>query len=96
MVGFTKDAGTLFAVLEQSFILSDAPVDLGDIKKFLEFNGFENTRRYDYLHPELGLILEDMHDENVLVNSDTMFFIDSVFYVIDPLTIKRDSLRAGV
>ncbi len=33
---------------------------------------------------ELGLILEDMHDENVIVNSDTLFFIDTVFYTITP------------
>lgn len=31
-----------------------------------------------------GLILEDMHDENVLVNSNTLFFIDSVFYTVTP------------
>jgi hypothetical protein len=30
----------------------------------------------------MGLILEDMHDENVLVNSNTLFFIDTVFYTI--------------
>ena len=34
------------------------------------------------MHKELGLILEDMHDENVLVNADTLFFIDTVFYTI--------------
>ena len=34
---------------------------------------------------ELGLILEDMHDENVLVNSETLFFIDTVFYAVAPL-----------
>ena len=50
----------------------------------LDFNGFENTRRNDYFHKELGLILEDMHDENVLVNSDTLFFIDTIFYTVTP------------
>ena len=29
----------------------------------------------------LGLILEDIHDENVLVNNDVLFFIDTVFYI---------------
>ncbi len=48
----------------------------------MAFNGFVNTRRNDYLHTELGLILEDMHDENVIVNSETLFFIDTVFYTI--------------
>lgn len=57
-------------------------VELADIKALLEFNGFVNTRRNDYQHDELGLILEDKHDENVLVNSETLFFIDTVFYTV--------------
>jgi hypothetical protein len=59
-------------------------VELDDIREFLSFNGFENYRRNDYVHRELGLILEDMHDENVLVNSDILFFIDTVFYTVTP------------
>lgn len=84
-LGFTKENNVLYAVLKQPFIISDTQVDLDDIKKLLVFNGFENNRRNDYVHKELGLILEDMHDENVLVNSDTLFFIDTVFYTVTPL-----------
>jgi hypothetical protein len=72
-------------VLKQPFITTDAQIDLDDLKKLLAFNGFENARRQDYIHKELGLILEDLHDENVLVNSDTLFFIDTVFYTISPV-----------
>ncbi len=85
LVGFVKENNILYAVLEQAFVISDAQVDLEDVKKILEFNGFENTRRSDYAHKELGLILEDIHDENVIVNSETLFFIDSVFYTISPV-----------
>ena len=67
-------------MLKQPFIASDAPVDLDDIKKLLAFNGFINTKRNDYFNKELGIILEDMHDENIIVNSNTLFFIDTVFY----------------
>ena len=81
LLGFVIEGGVLFAVLQQPFIYSDSLAELGDIRKMLEFNGFTNTRRNDYYHTELGLILEDMHDENVIVNSETLFFIDSVFYV---------------
>ena len=84
LLGFTKQDDTLFAVVEQMFIVADARAELGDIKKFLEFNEFVNIRRNDYENKHLGLILEDMHDENVLVNSETLFFIDSVFYTIAP------------
>ena len=38
--------------------------------------------RNDYFNKELGLILEDMHDENIIVNSNKLFFIDTVFYTI--------------
>lgn len=66
------------------FIVADDRAELDDIKKFLEFNEFANIRRNDYENKRLGLILEDMHDENVLVNSETLFFIDSVFYTVSP------------
>jgi hypothetical protein len=83
-LGFTKENNVLYAVLRQPFIIADSQVELSDIKKFLTFNGFENYKRTDYAHKELGLILEDMHDENVLVNSETLFFIDTVFYTVTP------------
>ena len=81
-LGFTEKDGSLRAVLRQSFITSDEPVDLADVKQLLAYNGFENTRRNDYLNKGLGLILEDIHDENVILNSGILFFIDTVFYTI--------------
>lgn len=81
-LGFIEKKNSFQAVLKQSFIASDGPVDLSDVKKILAFNGFENTRRNDYYNKELGLILEDVHDENVIVNSNTLFFIDTVFYTV--------------
>ena len=62
-LGFTEKNNCLQAVLQQTFITSSQPADLSDIKKLLAYNGFENTRRNDYYNKELGLILEDMHDE---------------------------------
>lgn len=72
--------------MRQPFITSDGQADLDDIKKLLAYNGFENTRRNDYFNKEFGLILEDMHDKNVLVNSNTLFFIDTVFYTVSVIT----------
>jgi hypothetical protein len=83
-IGFTKQDNVLYAVLKQPFIISDAHVELEDIEKFLDFNGFVNSKRHDYVHEELGLILEDMHDENIIVNSEILFFIDTVFYTVRP------------
>lgn len=79
--GFILISNVLKAVLQQDFVISDNAVDLKAVKGFLEYNGFENTKRNDYYNKELGLILEDMHDENVIMNSGVMFFIDTVFYV---------------
>jgi len=81
-LGFIEKDGSLLAVLSQPFITSDVPVDLEDVKKLLAFNGFVNTKRNDYFNQDLGLILEDMHDENIIVNTNTLFFIDTVFYTV--------------
>ena len=47
----------------------------------MEANGFENNRNHDYIHRKLGIIIEDLHDENVLTKKDTLYFIDTVFYI---------------
>lgn len=81
LLGFKLIEKELFAVLEQTFIIADGETDLDDVKAFLEQNGFSNIKRNDYYSQELGLILEDMHDENVLVRNGILFFIDTVFYI---------------
>jgi hypothetical protein len=47
----------------------------------MELNGFINTKNHDYTNKELGIILEDLHDENVLTQTDNLYFIDTVFYL---------------
>ena len=42
---------------------------------------FINKKNNDYFHPELGIILEDLHDENVLTQQGILYFIDTVFYL---------------
>ncbi len=80
-IGFTEIDDVLYAVIKQPFIKSEELADLNDIKVFLEHNGFVKTRREDYYNKEYGLILEDMHDENVILNSEKLFFIDTVFFI---------------
>jgi hypothetical protein len=81
LLGFMEIDGKLNAVLEQPFIEGEQAT-LDDSKEFLSFNGFENTKRQDYYNGEFGLVLEDMHDENVIAREDVLFFIDTVFYVM--------------
>ncbi len=51
--------------------------------KTFEFNGFtkSNPLNNDYINRELGIIIEDLHDENVLKKKGELFFIDTVFYL---------------
>src|SRR5882762_8189368 len=63
-LGFMENIGSLCVMLQQPFI-EGGQADLKDIKELLTFNGFVNTKRQDYYNKEFGLILEDMHDENV-------------------------------
>lgn len=81
LIGFYRTERTLFAQVEQKFIKADKKTDLENVKTFLNSNGFENNRNNDYYHPELGIILEDLHDENVLTSNNQLYFIDTVFYI---------------
>lgn len=80
-LGFYIDDDTLFAVVKQPYVNADNLTDLTVVKQFLQANGFINTRNHDYYHNELGIILEDLHDENVLTRKEVLYFIDTVFYI---------------
>lgn len=81
LVGFYESEEVLYAVVEQDFIKFDELTELEIVKKFLDENGFVNTRNNDYFNPDLGIILEDLHDENVLTFQNNLYFIDTVFYI---------------
>ncbi len=82
-LGFYQLEDTLYAVVEQPFVKATEKTDLDLVKLFLTNNGFNNTRNNDYFNPELGLILEDLHDENVLTQNGMLYFIDTVFYIVN-------------
>ncbi len=79
--GFVVMNEILFAVLEQNFILSNEVVDLMEVEVLLAYNGFEKIKRNDFYNNNLGLLLEDIHDENVIKQNGSYFFIDTVFYL---------------
>jgi hypothetical protein len=81
LIGFYEQDEDLYAVVEQKFVESDSETELENVNSFLTSNGFVNTRNNDYFHPEIGIILEDLHDENVLTFQGNLFFIDTVFYL---------------
>jgi hypothetical protein len=81
LLGFYLSNGSLYAVVQQAYIKADRMTDLDTIKDFMIANGFENTRRHDYENVNLGLIIEDLHDENVLTRNNLLYFIDTVFFI---------------
>ena len=83
LLGFKIINKKIFAVVKQRFVKADEIVDLEQVKFFLEFNNFRNVRNNDYQNDELGLIFEDLHDENVLINNGILYFIDTIFYLTD-------------
>jgi hypothetical protein len=83
LIGFYEQDDVLYAVVEQKFVESDSQTKLENVNRFLTSNGFVNIRNNDYYHPEIGIILEDLHDENVLTFKENLFFIDTVFYLTE-------------
>jgi Serine/Threonine/Tyrosine Kinase found in polyvalent proteins len=79
--GFLLQAGKLYIVVQQPYIVSTEPTNLGNVKEFLAANGFHHKKNNDYYHPCLGIIVEDLHDENVLTRNGILFFVDRVFYL---------------
>lgn len=80
---FFADDEILYAVVKQPFVAASTVTNLDNVRKFLIQNGFENSRNNDYIHTELGIILGDLHDENVLTQNEILYFIDTVFYLTE-------------
>jgi hypothetical protein len=91
LIGFTKQEDILYAIVEQAYVTFTDPTDLNQVKSFLLHNGFKNTRNNDYLNEEIGIILEDLHDENVLTRNGILYFIDTVFYLTDKFFIDGNN-----
>ena len=76
-------------MVEQPFVKATGITDLSLVKSFLENNGFRNTKNHDYYNEELHVILEDLHDENVLTQNSMLYFIDTVFYMVSAKSTKH-------
>jgi len=68
-------------VVKQDFIIANEVTDLSIVKKLLSYNNFDNNRNHDYINYELGIIFEDLHDENVLSKDGIIYFVDTIFYL---------------
>lgn len=79
--GFVKINETLYSAISQDYIEPTEKTNLDLVRKYMLSKGFIIKKKNDYVHTELGIIVEDLHEENVLVKDDTLFFIDTVIYL---------------
>ena len=89
LTGFTKENDVLYAVVQQNYVSITSSTELQEVKEFMKSNGFINNRNNDYINSELGIILEDLHDENVLTQNEILYFIDTVFYLTEEFWKKN-------
>lgn len=80
LIGFTKENDQLFAVVKQAYVVITQQTDLLQVKPFLKRMD-SLTIETMIINPVLGIILEDLHDENVLTQNGILYFIDTVFYL---------------
>ncbi|MEZ5025339.1 MAG: hypothetical protein R2739_02065 [Chitinophagales bacterium] len=78
LLGFDIKDDILFAVLKQPYISTNQITVLTYVTQTLESYGFTHLKRFDYIHSEYKIIMEDLHDENVLTIDENLFFIDTV------------------
>lgn len=81
LVGFTQREGILLVVVRQELIKATEPTELEIAKDFLLKRGFVRTSEVEYKNEELGIMLIDIHDQNVIINNKIPYFIDTVFYI---------------
>jgi hypothetical protein len=81
LLGFIMINKKLFSVVQQDYIKPSEKTEIKDIQNIMYSKGFTLKRRNDYVHHDLGLIIEDLHEENVLVREGFHFFIDTVIYL---------------
>lgn len=79
-VGFTSIEGTFAVIIQQQFALLTAGASRSTVEPYLNQHGFRRTKNDDYYNPLLGIILEDLHDENIFLLEGQLLFIDPVIY----------------
>ena len=79
-VGFTFVKGEFAVLIQQQFALLNEGAQRFIVEPFLNSHGYIRTRNDDYYNSALGIVLEDLHDENVFLLEKQILFIDPVIY----------------
>ncbi len=80
-IGFTSIEQTFAVIIQQQFALLTAGAPREIVEPYLNRHGFKRTKNDDYYNSGLGIILEDLHDENVFLLEGQILFIDPVIYI---------------
>ena len=84
-VGFTAVRATLQPVVSQTAIRGVRGATRDEVEAEMRKLGFLRRRHDDYFNPTLQILVEDLHDENVLVDAEgDLFIFDPVIYLAKP------------
>lgn len=84
VIGFTQFNDTFSVVIKQPFALLNEGAPREIVEPYLHQYGFIRTKNDDYYNGKLGIILEDLHDENIFLLDGQILFIDPVIYFETP------------
>jgi hypothetical protein len=67
--------------IKQTFAILNKGAPRNNVEDYLTLHGFARTKNDDYYNSDLGIILKDLHDENVFMDEkESLLFIDPVIY----------------
>ena len=79
-IGYTTIDQTFAVLIQQQFALLTEGASRSVVECYLNKHGFTRIKNDDYYNAALGIILEDLHDENVFLLEQQILFIDPVIY----------------
>ena len=72
-------------IIEQPWVNAIRGATKNEVELYLQKLGFTHTRYNDYYNENLGILLEDLHDENVFIGVyGNILFVDPVIYLETP------------
>ncbi len=81
VVGFTEENGAFAAITRQPFTTFEKGASRKITEEYLLQQGFKRIKNDDYYNASSGVILEDLHDENIFEDGvGNILFIDPVIY----------------
>lgn len=69
----------------QKALLAVRGADRAEVEAEMTLRGFYRRKADNYYNPDLGILVEDLHDENVLVSpGGSLLIFDPVIYLAKP------------